>query len=294
MYRWKRLPVRSADSAAPSNAGLEFLLHQSPGEARWRLSVLKITRDYATKSTQTSGDTPEFDYSSLPPTVERFLRGQASRIRQYGTKSIIQIGKDLVGAKHYLSHGAFLRWVEDEVGIPARTAQSYMRVASWTSSKSAIVALLPPSVLYVLSSPGVPTEFVRDVLRRVEAGERIRTPSLRAEIRTFRETATQRNNSSLGKESDGQPDDVRDVHRAVTTTAMISDVVQILARALTASDFAQVRNIVTSKAVLDDPNLPRLLERAFESHKPAPFDSREPRHTSRIGIVFSRPGVVTG
>src|SRR5436305_1571476 len=78
-----------------------------------------------------------FDYSSLPPSVARFLRGQADRIRQHCASSIIQIGKALLEAKHHLSHGAFLPWVECEVGIPARTAQVYMRSANWAAGKSA-------------------------------------------------------------------------------------------------------------------------------------------------------------
>ena len=133
-----------------------------------------------------SGDLCKFNYNLLEPSVAKFLIGQVSRIRQYATKSIIQIGKDLNGAKHYLSHGDFLRWVEVEVGIPARTAQAYMRVAAWASSKRAAVSLLAPTALYALSSPGVPPEFAEDVVRRVEAGERIQLTRLREQVKVFR------------------------------------------------------------------------------------------------------------
>jgi hypothetical protein len=255
--------------------------------------VLKTTSESASQIRQHPQDASEFDYSSLPPAVEKFLRGQASRIRQYINKSIIQIGKDLVGAKHYLSHGEFLRWVEEEVGIPARTAQSYMRVANWASSQSATVALLPPTALYALSSPGVPAEFVKGVLSKVEAGERIRLPSLRAKIRALRETTEPKNDNAAGEESDGPLEDALGAHCASATTAMISDAVRILARSLTAGDFVQVRNIVTSKEVLDDPNLPRILERAFGSYKLPASDLHGPRYPSRIGIVFSGSSAAT-
>jgi hypothetical protein len=43
-----------------------------------------------------------------------------------------------IAAKHYLSHGSFLRWVETEAGLPARTAQAYMQVAHWASGKNAM------------------------------------------------------------------------------------------------------------------------------------------------------------
>jgi hypothetical protein len=228
---------------------------------------VRTSSDAATQLIPHKGDTPEFDYSSLPPSVSKFLRGQATRIRQYCTKSIIQIGKDLVGAKHYLSHGEFLRWVENEVGIPARTAQAYMRVASWASAKSATVALLPPTALYALSSSGVPTEFVEGVLRRVEEGERIQLSSLRAQIKALRETTSQQDNHSASGEMDDQSGDPLHVPSAAGTAALISNAVRILARALTAADFALVREIITSKPVLDAPNLPRLLERAFGSYE---------------------------
>lgn len=225
------------------------------------------TLDAATQLIPHQGDTPDFDYGTLPPSVSKFLRGQAIRIRQYSAKSIIQIGKDLAGAKHYLSHGEFLRWVESEVGLPPRTAQAYMRVASWALSKSATVALLPPTALYALASSGVPTEFVEGVLRRVENGERIQLSSLRAQIKALRETTSQRDRPSAGGGVGDQSGDVLHQHSAAESAALISNAVRILARALTANDFAQVREIITSKPVLDDPNLPRLLVRAFGSYE---------------------------
>jgi len=213
-------------------------------------------------TTRASDESSEFDYGAFPPSVAHFLRGQAARIHQYSSKAIIQIGKDLASAKHYLSHGQFLRWVEDEVGIQARTAQAYMRAASWASSKSETVSLLPPAALYALSSPGLPAEFVDGVLRRVEAGDRLRVVSLRAQIKALRETSQENKNPSRGG-PDEQPDDGQGEQYATATTAMISDAVRILARALSDSDFAKVRDIITSASVLNDPNLPEILARAF-------------------------------
>ena len=88
-----------------------------------------------------------FDYESVPLSVAKFLRGQADRIRRQCATSVIQIGKALLEAKRHLSHGGFLRWVECEVCIPVRTAQTYMRVANWASDKGATVAHLSPSAL---------------------------------------------------------------------------------------------------------------------------------------------------
>lgn len=223
-----------------------------------RVSVLNAI----SAAQQQAKDGLEFDYRPLPSSVTKFLRGQATRIRQYGSKSIVQIGKDLAGAKHYLSHGEFLRWVEREVGLPARTAQAYMRVAHWASSKGAIVALLPPTALYALSSPGVPTEIIEDVLKRAERGESIGLPALRAQLRNLRKITKVSNFS----EPEGQ--EILEPTHHHMTFPMISKAVGILARSLTAGDFARVREIMTSEKVLDDPNLGETLRQAFGTCEP--------------------------
>jgi hypothetical protein len=135
-----------------------------------------------------------FDYSTLSSAVADFLRGQTHRIcRQSGT-SIVNIGKDLIAAKHHLSHGAFLKWVEFEVGLPARTAQAYMQMAQWATRKNASVAHLPPSLLYLLSARSTPSSYADDVLKRIEGGERIALQDVRADL-----SARKRFKTSSGK-----------------------------------------------------------------------------------------------
>jgi hypothetical protein len=220
----------------------------------------------AAQPTCLSGEIPQFDYGSVSPQVARFLKEQAVRIRKYSTKAVIQIGKDLKSAKHYLSHGAFLRWVENEVGIAARTAQDYMRVASWASDKSAAVALLPATALYALSAPGVPKEFVQEVLRMAEEGERVRVSSLRAQLK-FMRTERRRADGSL-REKEERPDQVAELVDG-EVMPLIAHVVGIIAHATSVDEFAQVHSIMTSKRVLDCPELSKMLERAFASYEPA-------------------------
>jgi hypothetical protein len=95
----------------------------------------------ASRADSLENDPSEFDYASVTIPVAKFLKGQATRIRQYAGKAIVQIGGDLVSAKHYLSHGQFLRWVENEVGIPPRTAQAYMQAAQWAADHRAMAAV---------------------------------------------------------------------------------------------------------------------------------------------------------
>jgi len=60
-----------------------------------------------------------------------------------------------------------------------------MRAAQWASGKSATVAHLPPSAIYLLSSSGVPEKFVADVLERLDAGMQIGTAVIRQELKAF-------------------------------------------------------------------------------------------------------------
>lgn len=53
--------------------------------------------------------------------------------------SVIRIGRALIGAKHYLSHGAFLHWLSSEIGIPVQDAESgRKRQMSLAASESGI------------------------------------------------------------------------------------------------------------------------------------------------------------
>jgi len=206
-----------------------------------------------------------FDYESVPSSVAKFLRGQADRIRRQCGTSIIQIGKALLEAKRQLSHGDFLRWVECEVGIPARTAQAYMRVASWASTKGATVAHLSPTALYMLSSTGVPEEFVIDILNRTDAGERIAPAALREELKAFQSGNRREDSATELCAQPASPDDLKWEAVATRTEACgaISELVAILVQALSVEAFARVRGIMTSNAVLSDPELARILEREF-------------------------------
>jgi hypothetical protein len=196
----------------------------------------------------------------VPLSVAKFLRGQADRIRRQCATSIIHIGKALLEVKRHLSHGGFLRWVECEAGIPVRTAQAYMRVANWASDKCATVAHLSPSALHLLSAASVPEDFVNDVLSRAEAGERIAPSVMREELRAFRLSARAEMPAKRASRNDTKWAAVAAGGKA---SGAVAELVAILMQGLSASDFARVRDIVTSGAVLSDPRLAQNLERAF-------------------------------
>jgi hypothetical protein len=205
-----------------------------------------------------------FDYSALAPSTAEFLKAQVHRIRRQTAISIISIGKDLIAAKHYLSHGLFETWVEAEVGIPARTAQAYMQVARWSEHKTATVALLPPSVLYLLSSPRTPPDWIADILKRVELGECVTLPALRKELTRLRaEDNGQDAHATRAMQSKAQFERQDWLATTAQPAAALQRAVAILARGLSATDFAEVQQILTCAILLQDPALGRKIATAF-------------------------------
>jgi len=116
-----------------------------------------------------------FDYSAFDADTASNLRAQASRIRTRigkATQDLIDIGRDLLAAKKNLvDHGAFIKWVESEVGIVRRTAQAYMALAKLADDKGAAIALLPPTTAHRLAAKSAPPEIVSEVVAKALSGE---------------------------------------------------------------------------------------------------------------------------
>jgi hypothetical protein len=116
-----------------------------------------------------------FDYSAFDADTASNLRAQASRIRKRigkATQDLIDIGRDLLAAKKNLvDHGAFIEWVESEVGIVRRTAQAYMALAKFADDNGAAIALLPPTTAHRLAAKSAPPEIVSKVVAKALTGE---------------------------------------------------------------------------------------------------------------------------
>ena len=112
-------------------------------------------------------------YADLPSDQRKTLKQLAAKIRQHATtttKAILEIGTSLIEVKGQLSHGAFAEWVAVECGFSMRSAQNYIRAATFVDGKSATVALLAPAAIYRLSAKNASPAIVADVLKRIEAG----------------------------------------------------------------------------------------------------------------------------
>lgn len=219
-----------------------------------------------------SKDIQPFNYNEVELSVANFLQGQADRLRRYIGKSFIQIGRDLIGAKRYLSHGAFIHWVESEVGIPARTAQGYMKIALWAEGKSANVALLPPSLLYILSAQTTPQEIVNNVLAIVESGKTVSVSAVRQQLRALRTSPEKQEDGSLLLSPAASSAYVDYSEQNIPTNSVsaashdddLVEVIEILSRCLSLHEYERVRTIMTSQHLLRDTNLAERILKAFE------------------------------
>ncbi len=117
----------------------------------------------------------QFDYSVFDADTASNLRVQANRIRTRigkATQDLVDIGRDLVAAKkNLIDHGAFIKWVESEVGIVSRTAQAYMALAKFADDNGAAIALLPPTTAHRLAAKSAPPEIVSKVVAKALTGE---------------------------------------------------------------------------------------------------------------------------
>jgi Protein of unknown function (DUF3102) len=212
-------------------------------------AVMRPAGQKAYPSNGLSETSPKFDYANVPKSVASFLQGESERIRRQYTHSVVQIGKALLGSKRYLSHGSFIAWVEAEVGMPARTAQAYMRVAQWASGKSAIVAHLPPAVLYLLSASSTPPDLARAIIERVDAGERMSFVDLRKELRDHRQAQI---NTIQHRELSKEPPTL--TVRGMEFVSLLEEAISIIARELSESDFLRVESAFTDRYLTADPS----------------------------------------
>jgi Protein of unknown function (DUF3102) len=208
----------------------------------------------------------KFDYDAVSPSVAKFLRGQAERIRHSCSTSIVQSGKALIEAKRHLSHGEFVRWVGSEIGIPVRTAQAYMQVAQWVKGKSGTVANLPPSILYVLSGRNTPPDFTARLLERHEAGEEIDARLARAELKALRMAKCKPVSEYAQEVTDCSEQSISEMENCqdgVERFSLIKRMITILLNHLSEEEFEEIRGIFLMESIIADGNLGFNIASAF-------------------------------
>ena len=110
------------------------------------------------------------------------------RIRRTA-EDIIAIGQDLTQVKGQLGHGKFLEWINSDLDMSERLAQNFMAVATWAEDKSAKIADLPPSTLYLLAAPSTPKEVAEEVVAEAMTGEPPKTREVKRRIKEAKNAA---------------------------------------------------------------------------------------------------------
>ncbi len=123
-----------------------------------------------------------FDYTTVPDDAAKVLRRAAQEVQRVLHLSVPEIGRHLLAAKAALPHGRFAAWAEAELQMKARTAQNYMRAASWLDGKSETLAQLPPTIVYALAAPDAPSEVVQDVVTAAEAGAPLPASTIKSRL----------------------------------------------------------------------------------------------------------------
>jgi hypothetical protein len=130
-----------------------------------------------------------FDYSQLATTVAMDVRESAARIRvreHNVVQEIFPIGRELRLVKAALPHGAFEPWLEAEFGWNERTVQRYMRADEVLGEKSDIMSDLTATAIYGLSARSTTREVREEIIRRLEAGERLTSQAVLERVKKRR------------------------------------------------------------------------------------------------------------
>lgn len=132
-----------------------------------------------------------FDYEQLDDAAALEAKAVVDRYRSRVKAYVIDTGRDLLAVKERLDHGLFVRWVEAELRMSARSAQHMMLAATQLGHKSEIVSHLPPSTLYRLAAPSTPAPVRDEIVSRLEAGEAVTPRQIEVRLYAARKEAEQ-------------------------------------------------------------------------------------------------------
>lgn len=117
----------------------------------------------------------QFSYKGLDAETRIVVQQKTSEIKelvQKSQQSIIDIGNRLIEVKEKLAHGSFGAWLATEFEWDRFFAERCMNIARRFGQNEQI-AHFQKSALYLLSSPSVPEEAVKEAVARAEQGEEI-------------------------------------------------------------------------------------------------------------------------
>jgi hypothetical protein len=143
-----------------------------------------------------------FNYGNLPEAAAEDLRATAKRIRRLQQRSVsnlIEIGKELIGAKARLKHGQFYPWLMAEFGMSVRSAQRFMAVAERLDGKCDESSYLPAETAFALAACDDPVRT--GLIERLKRGEILRARDVRAMNRAAQRAHHQLNHEQAAPSS---------------------------------------------------------------------------------------------
>jgi len=99
------------------------------------------------------------------------------------------IGRRLIGIRHKLEHGLFLKWIRNDLGVSIATAYRMIALAENLGDELLTVRNLPPSVVYELAAPTTPVTVRSEIITRLKAGQDIASDEIIRQVKDAREAA---------------------------------------------------------------------------------------------------------
>ena len=164
-----------------------------------------------------------YNYSSVTPERATLIRERATEIKRMvgeASAKIFEIGRALKAVKKDLPHGEFGRWLSAEFGWTERTAQRMLQVYEVFGKKADTVSVLEPTSLYILAAPSTSEDVRKEAVRRLQNGDVLSTPVVKAMVDKDREAQKERR-----AEANGQvhPPKVSRIEKAELAAKLIID-----------------------------------------------------------------------
>ena len=135
------------------------------------------------------------------------LPARAERVRELVAAArccIIEIGRELMAAKHEISHGEWLPWLTDNFGWSQQTASNYMRVAEAFGKLPAVGNLddlsIEPRALYLLAGRNGSDEVRKQAVDKAKQGRTITLKEARRMIAEHHKEAAGRVAAELAEQ----------------------------------------------------------------------------------------------
>ncbi len=161
----------------------------------------------------------------------RRLEKTAAAIRRSllaGTRSYLEVGRQLIEAKVMLPHGHFAQWVADNCGFTLHSAQNFMNAASFVEKRRELDGLDQTAII-LLSAPRLDPTIRERVIEAIKGGM-TKTKAIQQMVKMEKEATNP--NRGLSDESEEN------------VSPQLRELASIIVGGLAESDLDRVRSII--------------------------------------------------